>query len=366
MGFIIDELDIVILIFVYILTFFLLYFFQDIFSRAVIYFLLIPMMSAWVWGGGVISLLLTLMFLFGFQIGTYLMNVNFSPNFKLNIKSFFWIVILPVFLISFQFRYLIDLDALTDIYGQRENYKSSVSSSPFLPYVKGIAKVILVTLTAYALVNKKYIYSAIIVALIFFGIFSSKYMLVLPIIVLGTYYFLTNSNFLLATSVFSILLCAILINYQQEFILTSIVRRGLFLNIILIESYHNLFLNHGPQFFLNDALSFLSLGKLDVVYEAGLPIYGDTESHANTGAVGASIIQLGYIGPLFYGLFYGLFFTLLRIKDNNHGPNMIVITYLIIQSIIISDIVPTLLMHGGIIFLLFLRFYSEKEIKLNS
>ena len=185
MGFIIDELDIFILIFVYILTFFLLYFFQDIFSRAVIYFLLIPMMSAWVWGGGIISLLLTLMFLFGFQIGTYLMNVNFSPNFKLSIKSFFWIVILPVFLIFFQFRYLIDLDALTDIYGQRENYKSSVSSSPFLPYVKGIAKVILVTLTAYALVNKKYIYSAIIVALIFFGIFSSKYMLVLPIIVLG-------------------------------------------------------------------------------------------------------------------------------------------------------------------------------------
>ena len=83
------------------------------------------------------------------------------------------------------------------------------------------------------------------------------------------------------------------------------------------------------------------MGKLDVVYEAGLPIYGDTESHANTGAVGAQS-QLGYVGPLFYGLFYGLFFTLLRIKDNNHGPNMIVITYLIIQSIIISDIVPTL------------------------
>ena len=158
---------------------------------------------------------------------------------------------------------------------------------------------------------------------------------------------------------------AILIHYQQDFILTSIIRRGLYLNIILIESYHNLFLNHGPQLYLNDALSFLSLGRLDVVYEAGLPIYGDTESHANTGAVGASIIQLGYIGPLIYGLFYGLFFTLLRIKDSKHGPNIIIITYLTIQAILISDIVPTLLMHGGIIFLLFLRFYSEKEIKFN-
>lgn len=360
-----NELNFFALSFAYISTFFLLYFFQDIFSRAVIYFLLIPMMSAFAWGGGTISLLLTTVFLLGFQIGIRLINIYFSPNFKLNSVSFFWIILMPVLLIFFQFRYLIDLNSLTDIYGQRENYKSSVSSSALLPYVKGIAKVILVTLTAYTLVNKKYILYAAIIALIFFGIFSSKYMLFLPVIVLGTYYFLTNSNFVLFISIFAISLSAILIHYQQDFILTSIIRRGLYLNIILIESYHNLFLNHGPQLYLNDALSFLSLGRLDVVYEAGLPIYGDTESHANTGAVGASIIQLGYIGPLIYGLFYGLFFTLLRIKDSGHGPNKIIITYLTIQAILISDIVPTLLMHGGIIFLLFLRLYSEKEIKFN-
>lgn len=335
---------------------------KDAFSKITTLFLLIPTLAIFCYGVGHYLLLNTAIFFLFYIFSFKLVRRNFAPNFVLTNKTIV-LVFLPAFIVAlFVFRDVFSLSNLLDVYGNREEYKAAADTQ-ILGYVKGVVKVGVVLLTAFSLIKKKYFLYACLTSIIFFGVFSSKYMLIMPLLLIATYYSLHRPMVLLGFVCAALILFLVLKSIGQEFLFVTVIRRALFLHSLLAESYLQLYEIHGAQFFLNDALSFLGLGKINVVYEAGLNIYGDLESHANTGFLGASIIQLGpNIGPLLYGVFYGFWFALFFGGARAEGPSGLVATYLAIQAVLISDLPQVMLLHGGILLSILVR-VSDDRVK---
>jgi hypothetical protein len=203
-----------------------------------------------------------------------------------------------------------------------------------------------------------YLAAAILVSSIFFLIFSSKYMLLLPVILIFVRIFIFNEKaaFFGIASLFIIYYVSIFNGF--DFLYISSIRRALFLNVLITESYLGIYENLGPQLFLNDALSFLGSSNISLPYLAGESIYSSASGaiHTNTGSVGFSLAQLGFFGPIIYGILYGIYFSLMGVKNNINGPNVIILIYISIQSAGISDIFTTMLLHGGALLLLLFRF----------
>lgn len=335
---------------------------KDAFSKIATLFLLIPTLTMFCYGVGQYLLLNIAVFFLFYFLSFRLVRRRFGPNFLLTNKIIV-LVLLPIFLGAlFVFRDVFSLSNLLDVYGNREEYKAAADTQ-ILGYVKGIVKIGLVLLTAFSLIQRRYFLYACLTSAIFFGVFSSKYMLIMPVLLIATYYAMQRPNVLLGFTFSAFILFLLLKSVGQEFLFVTVIRRALFLHSLLAESYLQLYEIHGAQYFLNDALSFLGLGKINVVYEAGLNIYGDLESHANTGFLGASIIQFGpNIGPLLYGVFYGFWFALFFGGARAVGPSGLVATYLAIQAVLISDLPQVMLLHGGILLSILLR-VSDDRVK---
>ena len=333
---------------------------RDQFSKISTLFLWLPMLAVFCFGYGGQLLISLGLFHAAYFVVNSAVRRNFGANFILVDGTVLFLIVPVLVFCLFIFRDIFSFSNLLDVYENRGDYKSLAGTS-LLSYVKGIVKISLVLLTAYSLIKKRYFFLACAVSIIFFGVFSSKYMLLMPLLILITYIALQKPKILLFMTCCAFALYLGLKLIDQEFFFVTIIRRALFLHSLLGESYLELYNKYGPQYYLNDALSFLGSGKVDVVYEAGLSIYGDLESHANTGFLGASVIQFGPIlGPIIYGVFYGIWYGFCFAGARKTGPSGVIATYLAIQAVLISDIPQVLLLHGGLLLSIFLRVSDDR------
>lgn len=262
--------------------------------------------------------------------------------------------------VLFLFRDLISFSNLLDVYGNRARYVEKISQAGGVAaYAKLIVKLLIIILSIYAYKNKSFYLIALAVAFLFYTIFSSKFMLFLPVFVWLFPIAFKQHWVFISFFLFILVLYILLDNTEYHLYLVSLVRRALLLAPRLNDIYLQMQGDYGTQYFSNSILSSFYSNSVNMAREANVYLLGNRDSNANTGLIGSSVLQLGVIGPFVYTTVYLLLANLNRGYSEKDPVALSALAVFILTAIGISDISTTLFLHGGIILCCVLRFSSQ-------
>ncbi|MGL3044486.1 O-antigen polymerase [Acinetobacter pecorum] len=232
-----------------------------------------------------------------------------------------------------------------------------------------VLKVFSLSLMAYFLLKKKYVYFLVFFSIqcFFFGVSAHKSVLFTPFLILGIYLYLSKTKSLATVPLFFsflILICLGFFYFNNNIMLSSIfIRRMFFVPNYLTYEYFSFFQLNGFAWWTN---SFSFLGG--AIYPEGIPqTIGNSLSltedgaRANNGFISSGFAQAGVFGVFLYTTLLIFILKLIDKFSSETGYLWFSLCIVIapLRSLLISsDLLTVLLTHGlavAIILLFLLR-----------
>lgn len=332
------------------------------------------------------SVSLDYMLFFLFIVSLTYMTSFLAETFYINIPVFRGVWALAITLIFFLavFLYLVKgfrVDnvfefSLVKIYELRE--ESSNNSGALYEYLHHFfSKFVLPSLMLYCLLTKRYFLTIFFfsVSIMMFFITFHRANIFFPLFVIMIY-IITNFRGLsffngLGLALLVVVLMGILtISIGQPFLLIGdlLLRRLFFLPSELNAEYFGFFSVQEYTYFWNSKLVFNMIDSFYQRQAAELisDFVGMPGGHANTGYIGASFQQLGWLGAVLYQVFFLFILTFLNSvgrATSNHRALFALFSVYIFWIINSSDFLPIFLTHGLLLSFIVLFFNSKLFIK---
>lgn len=256
------------------------------------------------------------------------------------------------------FRDLISFSNLLDVYGNRQLYADKVSQgSHIIGYFKLVVKIFLIILALLAYKNYRYGVLAILFSIVFYTILSSKFILAIPLLVWIIPFILRSPKSIIFIFSFVLFLNYASLYTDYHLTIVSLTRRAFLLTARLNDMYHSIYIDLGPQYFTTSFLAFFSEQEsVPISRMASVYMWGSERVNANSGLFGSSIAQLGYIGPFVYSTIYIFLINLNKGYRESDTVSISVVAIFMLIAVGVSDISTTLVLHGGIIMCVLMRF----------
>lgn len=261
---------------------------------------------------------------------------------------------------------------LSLVYEFRED-ANKMFGGPLLSYVVNwVVKVFNIVLIVWYLLKMNYLKAAvfIVIQIILFGYLTQKSVLFSPLILIFTYILFEKVNrrvmFLYLSFIGSLFLVMLKYHFDGDLILgTLIVRRLLFLPVLLNFTYYEFFAQNEFVFLSNGIFSALVDYPYNETTSLVIGRYLNTEMSANTGFVATSYMHFGIFGVFIFPIIVGFVLRILDVVCEPMPPWIGAgITLLPFMSLIqSSDLFTSLLTHGIIVSIIILWLFNDLKKK---
>lgn len=250
--------------------------------------------------------------------------------------------------------------------------RESAESLPgfFAYFVFGAAKVVapMVILLSIHLKNRLFFLLSTLLLILLFSVTHHKSIIILPMLSLIFYWFMKTINnikivsFLFLGAAFlaagEIALLALSDNSSPGIFNSYLLRRGLFLPVLLDHLYLDFFLDQSKYYWSTSRFNFgISENPYGVTapFLIGGQYFGNAETSANSGVIGGGFSQAGFLGVALYAALSGFLLALLQAYGRSVGHAFVFAASLpVFISILTSTDFATALFTHGLVLLIFL------------
>lgn len=216
------------------------------------------------------------------------------------------------------------------------------------------AVLIVTQLAIFAFGAHKFVFFILVITLLVYMFYKNKYKRWIPV---G----LTLLNVLVVLETY--------ITGKASYLCAIIQNRVLLIPNLLSYEYFKYFTLNEPDYLKQSFLrhfGFTSLYNTPIPKLIGYMLFS-TNTNANTGLVGDSVSNFGWIGIIIYPLLYAVFFYVFDICTNNLSDKVVITAAVIIAIQLISGTFFSILLSGGVMLICFtLLIYPRGSNELKS
>lgn len=264
------------------------------------------------------------------------------------------------------FRFSLSLDS---VYEWRTENKASMSV--FARYLFGAAIACNVTLISYYFVKRKYILCAVlgfiqILAFCVDGLKGTLFMLVFSLL---SFVIPKKKNILKYIPIGTCGICMAAffesVIFKSQNLLDMIVRRVMFLPVLITEYYVDFFSVNSPDFFRQGLLrrfGFVSAYDREISYLIGANYHIDGINF-NSGLLSDAISNLGWLGVFVMPIVFAVFLRIFDRCAEGLNPKVIFTASIVVAWFALSSTLTTMLFtHGVFILMILLRLLPRENI----